>query len=535
MTIRWIIIGLLYVQVTSVTGQISQSGHGRLDSLLQALNASPSNYQTGLITNALLEIVDTTSSTTQLYDIYRARALSQSRSGDYREALISQQKANQIAHALQDSFLIAQSTYSIGSILYNQQQFGFARQHFERAASAFERLDSTSWLAYVHNAYGLLERENKNWTDALVHYRRSFALLKAYGPEGYISVPLNNIGDVYFQQGKYQDALATFEQSLQLAGQLDRKNDMAIAHLNKGQALRELGRRKAALEELHLGLSLAHRQGFRQIEALALKDLSETYKKWGNHDSAYLYLETFLQLEDSLREATSQARFEELYLAYETQRSQIEMDNQKRQINALRQEKKLDHLTDYFIISLLMLALILSSFFFVRNRMKRKLAESELRNQRLEAKEIRRELEGKQKDLTNLALEIARKNELFIQTNKTLAEVDLNNLPASQQNKVRQLIQFNANQLRINEDLKELMVNIEQVNTDFFEKLQQVAPDLTPNERQLCALFRLNLSNKDIASIRNISPKSVEMARYRLRKKLPLEAGDDIYTFMQSI
>ena len=79
------------------------------------------------------------------------------------------------------------------------------------------------------------------------------------------------------------------------------------------------------------------------------------------------------------------------------------------------------------------------------------------------------------------------------------------------------------------------IVNIEQVNADFFERLNQIAPDLTASEKQICALLRLNLSNKEIASIRNISPKSGEMARYRLRKKLPIKAGDDIYTFIQNI
>lgn len=217
------------------------------------------------------------------------------------------------------------------------------------------------------------------------------------------------------------------------------------------------------------------------------------------------------------------------------ERNYDESAKQKQEIEALKQEKKINHLSNYFIISLLMLALMISSFFFVRNRMKRKLAESELLNQRLIAQQFHRELQGKRKDLTNLALEIARKNELFTNTNKILKETKLESLAVNQRKKIQQLIQFNDNQLRINQDLEELFVNIEQVNADFFERLNQIAPELTASEKQICALLRLNLSNKEIASIRNISPKSGEMARYRLRKKLPIQAGDDIYTFIQNI
>jgi DNA-binding CsgD family transcriptional regulator len=50
---------------------------------------------------------------------------------------------------------------------------------------------------------------------------------------------------------------------------------------------------------------------------------------------------------------------------------------------------------------------------------------------------------------------------------------------------------------------------------------------LTPNDLRLCAYLRLNLSSKEIAPLLNISTRSVEVKRYRLRKKmnLPREAS----------
>lgn len=224
-----------------------------------------------------------------------------------------------------------------------------------------------------------------------------------------------------------------------------------------------------------------------------------------------------------------------MHVAYETEKARLEIKARQKEIQTLKQQERLNHLTSYFIISLLILALMISFFFFGRSRMKRKLTEIELRNQKLESDQMRKELEGKQKDLTNLALEIARKNELFTKTNQALKDIQKIDLPNSKHEQIKELIQYNNQQLRINEDLEELQLNIEQVNSDFFEKLARIAPDLTSSEKQLCALLRLNLGTKEIASIRNISPKSVEMARYRLRKKLPLNTNDDIYVFVQRI
>ena len=56
----------------------------------------------------------------------------------------------------------------------------------------------------------------------------------------------------------------------------------------------------------------------------------------------------------------------------------------------------------------------------------------------------------------------------------------------------------------------------------FLKKVKKLHPTLTPNDLRLCAYLRLNLSSKEIAPLLNISPRSVEVKRYRLRKKMDL-------------
>ena len=57
----------------------------------------------------------------------------------------------------------------------------------------------------------------------------------------------------------------------------------------------------------------------------------------------------------------------------------------------------------------------------------------------------------------------------------------------------------------------------------FLRKIKTKHPGLTPNDLRLCAYLRLNLSSKEIAPLLNISPRSVEVKRYRLRKKMQLD------------
>ena len=150
----------------------------------------------------------------------------------------------------------------------------------------------------------------------------------------------------------------------------------------------------------------------------------------------------------------------------------------------------------------------------------------------MESQHLKQELNLKDKDLTNFALDIARKNNFGNQILEELKK--LNETSNLGNGKLKELIIKTSNHLQVSEDLETLQMNVEQVNQEFFGNLSRRFPNLTKKEKHLCALLRLNLSSRDIASIKSISVKSVEVSRYRLRKKLNLQSGEDLGGFLQT-
>ena len=69
-------------------------------------------------------------------------------------------------------------------------------------------------------------------------------------------------------------------------------------------------------------------------------------------------------------------------------------------------------------------------------------------------------------------------------------------------------------------------------DTDFLKKVKLAHPSLTPNDLRLCAYLRLNLSSKEIAPLLNISVRSVEIKRYRLRKKMELHHDQGLVEYI---
>jgi len=186
----------------------------------------------------------------------------------------------------------------------------------------------------------------------------------------------------------------------------------------------------------------------------------------------------------------------------------------------------------YFILGCLLLILI--NYFYKRYYKKQKeqllqKTKRELELKDLESKQqimainnekLKQEIESKNRELAISTMSLIKKNE-FLNTIKT----ELNEKVSDSNLKpVIKIIDKNINN---KDDWKLFEEAFNNADKDFLKNLKSKHPKLTSNDLRLCAYLRLNLSSKEIAPLLNISPRSVEVKRYRLRKKmnLPHEAS----------
>jgi hypothetical protein len=81
----------------------------------------------------------------------------------------------------------------------------------------------------------------------------------------------------------------------------------------------------------------------------------------------------------------------------------------------------------------------------------------------------------------------------------------------------------------------EFEVRFKQIHAHFYEDLTKSFPNLTMNERRLSAFLKLQMTTKEISNLTGQSPRAVELARTRLRKKLGLTNSDqNLYDFFLS-
>ena len=111
----------------------------------------------------------------------------------------------------------------------------------------------------------------------------------------------------------------------------------------------------------------------------------------------------------------------------------------------------------------------------------------------------------------------------LINKNELLNEIKKELVKAKRIEDLKSVIKLINNNLNTTDDWKLFEEAFNNADKDFLKKIKSIHPSLTSNDLRLCAYLRLNLSSKEIAPLLNISPKSVEVKRYRLRKKMNLE------------
>ncbi|MCH1546995.1 MAG: hypothetical protein L7S44_00380, partial [Flavobacteriaceae bacterium] len=140
-----------------------------------------------------------------------------------------------------------------------------------------------------------------------------------------------------------------------------------------------------------------------------------------------------------------------------------------------------------------------------------------------------------QTDIESKNRELAVSTMSMIKKNQFLSKIKLDLKKPDSSDKIFSVIKMIDRNLNNKDDWKFFEEAFNNADKDFLKKVKSTHPSLTNNDLRLCAYLRLNLSSKDIAPLLNISLSSVEIKRYRLRKKMNLSHGEGLTEHLLSL
>ncbi|MCP9199058.1 histidine kinase [Gramella sp. GC03-9] len=195
--------------------------------------------------------------------------------------------------------------------------------------------------------------------------------------------------------------------------------------------------------------------------------------------------------------------------------------------------------TAIFLYGLGLVLILLGIHFLYRRYHKKMIVENErvLRMKNLEAEKeiIRLRNEKLEQDMANKNRELAVSTMSLIKKNEFLSSIKDKLKKSGEEARVKSVIQTIDRDISEEDNWKFFKRAFSNADKDFFKKVKARHPELTSNDLKLCAYLRLNLSSKEIAPLLNISVKSVEIKRYRLRKKMELDRDTNLTEYILSL
>ena len=140
-----------------------------------------------------------------------------------------------------------------------------------------------------------------------------------------------------------------------------------------------------------------------------------------------------------------------------------------------------------------------------------------------------------QNDIESKNRELAVSTMSMIKKNQFLSKIKSDLKKSESGDKIFSVIKMIDRNLNNKDDWKFFEEAFNNADKDFLKKVKSTHPSLTNNDLRLCAYLRLNLSSKDIAPLLNISLSSVEIKRYRLRKKMQLTHNEGLTDHLLSL
>lgn len=150
---------------------------------------------------------------------------------------------------------------------------------------------------------------------------------------------------------------------------------------------------------------------------------------------------------------------------------------------------------------------------------------------KLQKEKLDTELDYTNKELASSTMNIMQKNEKLISLRDQLFEL----MPSTDNSVQRKLRQITK---EIDDDLENEMKwdrfesNFDLIHDNFIKRFTEKFPRVTHKDLKMCAFIRMNLSNKEIANLLNITLRSVESSRYRIRKKMDLDSEINLNDFI---
>ncbi len=421
----------------------------------------------------------------------------------------------------------------IATIKAREGKFTEAVQYVREALEGFEKAPAeTEYRGLAYSLLGSIYQKIDKPDSSEFYHRQALHERELNHDMDYLASSYNMMGEIECRNNHKAESKLFFDKSIALSDSMGNRQSLtrALTGLSKWYLSFEGNGQKAdslLQSAKKISLQLTDKTFYLNV----LNRQKELHLQKGDYQQAFILSEQILSLKDSIKNWETERLTQNLEV-------QFGIAEKDRKLLLIRKEHEISKLTNFLLAgSLLFLGILaLGAFSFFRKINKRdklllatkeELVKSIGKEKALSEQQMQNEIEFKESQLNAMTIQMLQKNDLMLELKERI-EASGSGVDAS----VSKVISKGLLQEKEWDDFNK---SFESINKNFYNRIKMQYPEISPGELKICALMKMNMNTKDMASILNISPESVKTARYRLRKKFQLNTEDNLTDFILSL
>ncbi|WP_306567088.1 tetratricopeptide repeat protein [Flavobacterium lindanitolerans] len=429
----------------------------------------------------------------------------------------------------------------LANIYFKLENFKFAIDLYEECLPAMKEVkDLKNYYLTLIN-YGDCLTYVKDNTKAKKALMEAAKGLEDFHNAEFISLAYSKLGKIALHEKKYDLSGFYYKKAFDGIKNTDSFRFMLIG-AEYIQLLNQIGDFEKALGIIKLVENSPNRKTFNAEDQMFFYEVSAvTFKNTNIKDKGIEALEKAIIIKDSLAKAHKESTTEELQAKFQTQ-TQQEKNLFLKQKNELLSQKVSAQRRNYILIGsgivvICALGFAISRAYWLKHKLeKAKLREAEIEKMNLLERNAYKKritedqqqiIQLREQELTSITLQLANLQDQIssiIENESSGTDSKSNSVKSSLQQIIKQKDYW-----------KEFSIKFGQIHPNFNDKLQERFPVLTKNDINFCSLLKLNLSNKEIATLLQISHESVITKKYRIKKKINIQDDNEFQKIISEI
>ena len=320
----------------------------------------------------LLEVISKHGTKIDSAKCFRLIGLIYMQKSRYPKSLENLMRAQNLFGEAGDSSLQATSLMNVGIVYDCMNNLPMSLSYYDKAMKYFERKKDNTGIARCAINTAIVLTKQQKYERACENLIRAAKIYSTTGNDPDLAAAYINLGLTYKKMKKYDLAIEYHNKAFEIWKKADDQTHICYYYLNMGQILLVLNRLDEARSYLVRAETLAKNQDSKDLLARAYEFLSDYNVEKKNYSLAYLYLNKAKQISDSILNAESAEKVNQIQYQYEI--VSREADNEHLVKQNLNKELQLSkkNMFLYILSGILIVIALLVGFLVNQNQIKRK-------------------------------------------------------------------------------------------------------------------------------------------------------------------